>query len=241
MVLEYMSRGNLSKYLSKVRRIRHREGVATVSREMQCVFLKMARDIVHGMCYLASFKFVHRDLAARNILLAENKGDLICKISDFGLSRHFIKDEDYYTSHGGHIPIKWTAPEALTLKKYSTASDVWSYAIVLWEIWSFGQQPYDTWSNEKVQREVCDKAYRLPAPDAIPSLLYRLMVDCWHPDKSQRPTFPKLRYCLSHSDSSILGKGCSKRSERSRSNTFSSEDGESALNNEPVGESQNTY
>lgn len=240
MVLEYMSRGNLHKYLNKVRRIRQREGIETISLEMQSVFLKMARDIVNGMCYLASFKFVHRDLAARNILLAENEGDLICKISDFGLSRHFIKDERYYTSQGGHIPVKWTSPEALMFKKYSTQSDVWSYGIVLWEIWSFGQQPYENWSNEKVCEKVCNKAYRLAAPDAVPSLVYHLMIDCWCPDKSQRPTFPKLRFCLSHSDKRIIGKGYSKRSERCRPSTFSNEEAELPLDNSKASESQIT-
>jgi len=230
MVLEYMSRGNLSKYLNKVKRMRQREKVDAVSREMQAVFLKMARDILAGMCYLASLKFVHRDLAARNILLDDNDGDLICKISDFGLSRHFLKDEEYYTSHGGHIPVKWTAPEALTFKKYSTQSDVWSYGILLWEIWSFGKQPYENWSHERVLKEVCEKHYRLPAPDAVPTLLlYRLMVDCWHPDKAQRPTFSNLKFFLNYDDERILGKVHTKRSQRSRANTFSSEDGDATL------------
>lgn len=237
MVLEYMPRGNLSKYLGKVCRIRKREGITDISREMQCVFLKMARDIVDGMCYLASLKFVHRDLAARNILLDEYDGDLICKISDFGLSRHFIKDNEYYTSRGGNIPIRWTAPEAIMSRKYSTQSDVWSYAIVLWEIWSFGTQPYENWSNEKVIREVCEKGYRLPPPEAIPSVLHRLMVDCWSDNKSYRPTFSKLRFCLNYPVDRLLGKEDSdnnnnnnrnqgKRTDRIESYSVSSENGD---------------
>ena len=71
------------------------------------------------------------------------------QIADFGLSRK-LKDEDYYVSHGGKIPVKWTAPEALHYRKYSTASDVWSYGCVLYEIWSLGEKPYRDLTNEQV-------------------------------------------------------------------------------------------
>ena len=71
------------------------------------------------------------------------------QIADFGLSR-LLQDEDFYTSHGGKVPVKWTAPEAVTYRKYSTASDVWSYGILLYEIWALGHKPYHQMTNTEV-------------------------------------------------------------------------------------------
>eukprot|EP00111_Clytia_hemisphaerica_P024315 TCONS_00071709-protein len=216
MVIEHMARGNLWKYLNMIRRAREKENVTDISRKLHGLFLQMARDIASGMTYLASLDFVHRDLACRNILL-DNKWR--CKISDFGLSRHFLKDDHYYTSKGGQIPVKWTAPEALNYKRYSTKSDVWSFGIVLWEIWSLGKRPYGNWDNDRVLKEVCENKYRLPSPEQTPILIYRLMLDCWCNDKNDRPNFSKILYCLKHKDDQILGS--KKRIERTRSITFS--------------------
>ena len=116
------------------------------------------------MTYLSGRGFVHRDLAARNILVSDmdhckvrllaisNKMievQLYYQIADFGMSRA-LQDTDYYVSRGGKIPVKWTAPEALHYKKYSTASDVWSFGMVMYEIWSLGMKPFHNISNNEV-------------------------------------------------------------------------------------------
>ncbi|CAF99725.1 unnamed protein product, partial [Tetraodon nigroviridis] len=155
--------------------------------------------------------YIHRDLAARNILVDEN---LLCKVSDFGMSRVLEDDsEEAYTATGGKIPIRWTAPESIAYGKFSTASDVWSYGIVMWEVMSYGERPYWEMSNQDVssrpsnsiQNEascvfhlVCvsaqvvlsiEEGYRLPAPVGCPVTLHQLMLHCWQKEASQRPRF----------------------------------------------------
>lgn len=106
--------------------------------------------------------FVWQDLAARNILVNEN---LVCKVADFGLSREIESDttDGAYTTTGGKIPVRWTAPEAIAFRKFTSSSDVWSYGVLMWEIVSYGERPYYNWSNQDVIKAV-EKGYRLPPP-----------------------------------------------------------------------------
>uniref|UniRef100_A0A8D0CH63 receptor protein-tyrosine kinase n=1 Tax=Scleropages formosus TaxID=113540 RepID=A0A8D0CH63_SCLFO len=175
IVTEYMENGSLDSFLRK------HDAQFTVIQ-----LVGMLRGIASGMRYLSDMGYVHRDLAARNILVNSN---LVCKVSDFGLSRVLEDDpEAAYTTRGGKIPIRWTAPEAIAYRKFTSASDVWSYGIVLWEVMSYGERPYWEMSNQDVIKAV-DEGYRLPPPMDCPATLYQLMLDCWQKERNNRPKF----------------------------------------------------
>ncbi|NXG69502.1 EPHB5 protein, partial [Baryphthengus martii] len=144
-----------------------------------------------GMRYLSDMNYVHRDLAARNILVNSN---LVCKVSDFGLSR-FLEDDasnpTYTGALGCKIPVRWTAPEAIQYRKFTSSSDVWSYGIVMWEVMSYGERPYWDMSNQDVINAI-DQDYRLPPPPDCPTVLHLLMLDCWQKERVQRPKFEQI-------------------------------------------------
>ncbi|XP_069775129.1 ephrin type-A receptor 8 isoform X2 [Narcine bancroftii] len=175
IVTDYMENGSLDSFL------RRHDGQFTVIQ-----LVGMLRGIAAGMKYLSDLGYIHRDLAARNILVNSN---LVCKVSDFGLSRILEDDPDAaYTTTGGKIPIRWTSPEAITYRKFSSASDVWSYGVVMWEVTSYGERPYWNMTNRDVIKSV-EEGYRLPAPMGCPAALHQLMLDCWQKDRSERPKF----------------------------------------------------
>ncbi|XP_034828381.1 tyrosine-protein kinase Fer isoform X2 [Maniola hyperantus] len=148
--------------------------------------LAMCRDAAGGMRYLESKNCIHRDLAARNCLVGD---DNIVKISDFGMSR---EEEEYIVSGGmKQIPIKWTAPEALNFGKYTSLCDVWSYGVLMWEIFSKGDTPYAGMSNSRA-REKIDNGYRMPAPEGCSEDVYALMLRCWEYEADKRPHFHQI-------------------------------------------------
>jgi hypothetical protein len=198
LVLEYMEKGDLKKYLVKQRR----EPRNSYPSDMPSTLLGMCRDVACGMEYLARKQFVHRDLAARNILV---DGKLTCKIGDFGMARD-VDDNNYYVTEGGKLPLRWCAPETWKYKKFSSASDVWSYGVLLYEIWSLGQRPFDHISNYEMMDKV-ECGYRLPPPPGCSRPLYHLMIDCWNPDKHDRPSFGNILQKLMASDDTLLKTG----------------------------------
>ncbi|XP_030576879.1 ephrin type-A receptor 7-like isoform X1 [Archocentrus centrarchus] len=178
IVIEYMENGSLDAFLRK------HDGQFTVIQ-----LVGMLRGIAAGMRYLADMGYVHRDLAARNILVNSN---LVCKVSDFGLSRVIDDDpEAVYTTTGGKIPVRWTAPEAIQYRKFTSASDAWSYGVVMWEVMSYGERPYWDMSNQDVIKAI-EEGYRLPAPMDCPPGLHQLMLDCWQKDRAERPKFDQI-------------------------------------------------
>lgn len=141
------------------------------------------------MDYLESHHFVHRDLAARNILLASKNQ---AKISDFGLSRALCTDNNYYqASQGGKWPIKWYAPESYNYGTFSHASDVWSFGVTLWEMFSYGLAPYGDMKGVDVIKLV-EIGQRLAKPTKCPDNVYQIMENCWNYNPKDRPSFRHL-------------------------------------------------
>ncbi len=120
--------------------------------------------------------------------------DLKCKVADFGLSREIENGnatEGVYWTKGGKIPVRWTAPEAISHTKFTCSSDVWSFGVVAWEVMSFGERPYWNWSNTDVIKTI-EKGFRLDAPSICPLVIYDLMIECWESERTRRPKFKQI-------------------------------------------------
>ncbi|XP_017020489.1 tyrosine-protein kinase Fer isoform X3 [Drosophila kikkawai] len=176
IVMELVLGGSLLTYLRK-------NSNGLTNRQQ----MGMCRDAAAGMRYLESKNCIHRDLAARNCLVDLEHS---VKISDFGMSR---EEEEYIVSDGmKQIPVKWTAPEALNFGKYTSLCDVWSYGILMWEIYSKGDTPYSGMSNSRARERIDTEGYRMPTPENTPAEMYRLMLKCWAADAESRPHFDEI-------------------------------------------------
>lgn len=186
LVLQYCEHGSLLYMLKKTASEGH-----PIVHEAK---MRMAQEISKGMEHLAGQHFIHRDLAARNVLVAEPN---ICKVADFGLSRSGDSNEsddgheDYYKSSNGVFPVRWTAPESMETMRFTPASDVWSFAIVVIEILQNGIAPYHGQSNPDVMKLVMSGG-KHEKPEGCSETLYKLLLKCWETDPSNRPSFTLL-------------------------------------------------
>uniref|UniRef100_A0A8C3JZ08 Tyrosine-protein kinase receptor n=1 Tax=Calidris pygmaea TaxID=425635 RepID=A0A8C3JZ08_9CHAR len=186
MVFEYMKHGDLNKFL----RAHGPDAMILVDGQPRQAkgelglsqMLHIASQIASGMVYLASQHFVHRDLATRNCLVGAN---LLVKIGDFGMSRD-VYSTDYYRV-GGHtmLPIRWMPPESIMYRKFTTESDVWSFGVILWEIFTYGKQPWFQLSNTEVI-ECITQGRVLERPRVCPKEVYDIMLGCWQREPQQR-------------------------------------------------------
>ncbi|XP_010841864.1 PREDICTED: muscle, skeletal receptor tyrosine-protein kinase isoform X2 [Bison bison bison] len=165
--------------------------------------LCIARRWAAGMAYLSERKFVHRDLATRNCLVGEN---MVVKIADFGLSRNIYSADYYKANENDAIPIRWMPPESIFYNRYTTESDVWAYGVVLWEIFSYGLQPYYGMAHEEVIYYVRDGNI-LSCPENCPLELYNLMRLCWSKVPADRPSFSSIHRILERMCERAEGSG----------------------------------
>uniref|UniRef100_A0A8C6WX84 Fibroblast growth factor receptor n=1 Tax=Neogobius melanostomus TaxID=47308 RepID=A0A8C6WX84_9GOBI len=192
VIVEYASKGNLREYL-RARRppgMEYSYDIARVSDE-QLTFKDLVSctyQVARGMEYLASQKCIHRDLAARNVLVTESN---IMKIADFGLARDVHNIDYYKKTTNGRLPVKWMAPEALFDRVYTHQSDVWSFGVLMWEIFTLGGSPYPGIPVEELFK-LLKEGHRMDKPGNCTNELYMMMKDCWHAISSHRPTFKQL-------------------------------------------------
>uniref|UniRef100_A0A671RE51 non-specific protein-tyrosine kinase n=1 Tax=Sinocyclocheilus anshuiensis TaxID=1608454 RepID=A0A671RE51_9TELE len=176
IVMELCQHGELGKYLTK-----NQQSLTSVT------LVLFSLQICKALVYLQGMNMVHRDIAVRNVLVATPE---LVKLGDFGLSR-YIEDEEYYKASVTRLPIKWMAPESINFRRFTTASDVWMFAVCVWEIMSRGKQPFHWLDNRDVINQL-EQGNRLPKPEQCPPALYSLMTRCWSYDPRERPTFTEL-------------------------------------------------
>lgn len=214
LLFEFMCHGDLTDFLRNcspehfiVRRRSNDLTSGDVPKLDYTEQIKIARQVVAGMLYISEKGLVHRDLATRNCLVGEH---LTVKISDFGLTRNLDHGNYYYGSEHEAIPIRWMPLESILYNRFTRESDIWSFGVVLWEIFSFALQPYYGMSHEEVVKYLKEGKV-LTCPDNTPVEIYDLMKQCWQSDPIQRPIFRILQKNLQN-----LRLGTSKRRKRER-------------------------
>uniref|UniRef100_A0A3Q3SJP4 non-specific protein-tyrosine kinase n=1 Tax=Mastacembelus armatus TaxID=205130 RepID=A0A3Q3SJP4_9TELE len=176
IVMELYQYGQLGNYL-----------IQNENKLTNTTLMLFTLQICKALVYLEGINMVHRDIAVRNVLVASPE---CVKLGDFGLSR-YIENEEYYKASVTRLPIKWMAPESINFRRFTTASDVWMFAVCVWELMSRGQQPFFWLENRDVINQL-EQGIRLPKPDNCPPAIYSLMTRCWSYDPKERPTFTEL-------------------------------------------------
>ena len=196
MVFEYMDGGDLTQFLRSHSQLHSctDSSYSDPSSLSKTQLLHICKQVAAGMAYLASLNHVHCDLACRNCLIDSLQ---IVKIGDFGMSRN-LYSKDYYRVKGTNaLPIRWMSPEVLIYGKFTVEGDVWSFGVVMWEVFSYAIQPYPGISNEEVI-EALSHGKTLKIPEDCPLEVYNTMRQCWTWDPRGRPKFYGLLYKISH-------------------------------------------
>ena len=197
LVMEFMDKGNLLDLLQT------KKDYLTLND-----LKKMVIDTLNGMIYLEDENIIHRDLAARNLLVCRSEKDkFIIKISDFGFGKIMENNTKYYGT-SGQIPVKWSSPEVLGSLKFTSKSDVWSFGVVLWEIYTFGNDPYSELPTAFKIIEMIQQGYTLNPPEIAPNDVKLIMKDCWKMELNDRPSFSQIKkyQFFQQNDDQIISK-----------------------------------
>eukprot|EP01147_Barroeca_monosierra_P003143 gene3143-5890_t len=178
IVFEYMKQGSLDKVL-QTESLKHMK------------LMQWAINVVAAVDYLHGIGIIHRDIASRNVLLHGN----VAKLGDFGFSKYLPDGVTHLNEAQAAIPVRWACPEALNYGIYSRKNDIWSFGVLLYELFSRGKIPYHGWRNIMVVTHVA-LGHRLSPIKGCPKTLYRLMLECWHPSAKERPSSHVLKFKL---------------------------------------------
>uniref|UniRef100_A0A665TAB3 receptor protein-tyrosine kinase n=1 Tax=Echeneis naucrates TaxID=173247 RepID=A0A665TAB3_ECHNA len=148
--------------------------------------VRFSYQVAQGLDFLSTRNCIHRDVAARNVLLTDH---CVAKICDFGLARDICNDDSYIVQGNARLPVKWMAPESIFQCVYTVQSDVWSYGVLLWEIFSLGKSPYPNVAVDTNFYKMIKDGRHMAQPDFAPAEMYRLMTLCWSLEPTDRPTF----------------------------------------------------
>ncbi|KAM6460905.1 inactive tyrosine-protein kinase 7 [Liasis olivaceus] len=192
MILEYVDLGDLKQFL----RI---SGTKDENLKPQPISTKQKLSfccqVALGMEHLSNSRFVHKDLAARNCLVSAQRQ---VKVANLSLSKD-VYNSEYYHYHQAWIPLRWMPPEAVLEDEFSTKSDVWSFGVVMWEIFTLGELPYSSLVNEEVLAGLQSGKMKLPHPEGCPSKCYKAMQRCWALSPKDRPSFSEIANMLGES------------------------------------------
>eukprot|EP00122_Pirum_gemmata_P006024 Pgem_evm1s5505 len=199
LLLEFLPSGDLKQYLSTGP---NSKSISRIERLFHCV------NVASGMSYLANKNFIHRDLAARNVMLANalevpakdefvdnDFGFPMCKISDFGLARKNDDNEQYVMEGMGPLPVRWMAIEAITNRTFTEKSDVWSYGVVVYELFTRATVPYSEINTFSIVATIASGT-RLQRPESCPEYIWEFVFRCFSQDPKDRPTFQESMFAL---------------------------------------------
>ncbi|XP_051979537.1 inactive tyrosine-protein kinase 7-like [Xyrauchen texanus] len=190
MILDYTDMGDLKQYLKVSKSKDEKIKVQPLNTKQK---VSVCLQVARGMEHLSNQRFVHRDLAARNCLISSKRQ---VKVSALGLSKD-VYNSDYYHYRQSWIPLRWLPSEAVFEDDFSTKTDVWSFGVLMWEVFNFGELPYAELTDDKVLEALQEGKLKLCPPQGCPSRVFKLMVRCWTASPKDRLPFSEIVTVLS--------------------------------------------